>query len=178
MLNLWNVTLRNQQNATYTCALMDIADAPALKRLEIKSEASAVFVAIVEPTPEAVYLKEVALQGEHLGFRKENGMLVPEDPKTGDTWQLFTEQKKKPFTRILCNMKVTVVAAESQRLVLSVDINVNVRSPIKKINETVEAVVSINPNADFQIQRVQLPNGDIYENSDVKPSSPLDLVEI
>lgn len=175
MLNLWNVTLRNQQNATYTCALMDIADAPALKRLEIKSEAGEAFVAVVEPTPEAVYLKEVALQGEHLGFRKENGRLVPAEPKTGDTWQVSTEKKKKRVVRILFNMAVTVVAAEPQRLVLSVDIDVNVRSPIKKINQTVAAVVSINPNADFQIQRVQLPNGDIYENSDVKSSSPLDI---
>ncbi len=172
---LWKITLRNQHNATYTCTLMDIADAPALKRLEIKSEANEAFIAIVELTPEAVYIKEVALQGEHFGFRKENGMLVPAKPKTGDTWQVSTEKKKKRVVRILFNMEGTVVAAEPQRLVLSVDIDVNVRSPIKKVNETVAAVVSINPNADCQIQRVQLPNGDIYENSDVKPESPLDL---
>ena len=39
----WNITLTNQQhNATYTCALMDIADT-ALKRLEIKWEPSGGF---------------------------------------------------------------------------------------------------------------------------------------
>ena len=161
---LWKITLRNQHNATYTCTLMDIADAPALKRLEIKAEDNEAFVAIVEPTPEAVYIKAATLQGVHFGFQKQNGMLLPAKPNTGDTWQVSTEKKiKKGIAKILFKMQVTVVAAETQRLVLSVNIDINIRSPVKKRNETLAAVVSINPQADCQLQRVQLPNGDIYE---------------
>ena len=164
MSNLWNITLTNQHNANYTCALMDVADASALKCLEIKWEPSGAFVAIVEPKPEGVYIKEVAVQGERLGFPKATGMLLPAAPKAGDTWQVSTEKKKHRLARILFEMDVTVLESEPQSLVLSINIEVNVRAPlkIKQINETVEAVVSINPT-DFQIERVQLPNGDTYE---------------
>ena len=162
-MQLWKITLTNQHNATYTCTLQNIADASALKRLEIKWEPSGAFVAIVEPKPEGVYIKEVAVQGERLGFSKATGMLLPAAAlKPGDTWQVST-QKKSRLARILFRMDVTVVEAEEQ-IVLSVNIAVNARAPlkIKQMNETVEAVVSINP-ADFQIERVQLPNGDLYE---------------
>ena len=162
MDNLWHITLTNQHNATYTCALQNIADASALKCLEIKWDPSGAFVAIVEPKPEGIYIKEVAVRGERLGFPKATGMLLPAALKPGDTWQVST-QKKSRLARILFRMDVTVVEAEEQ-IVLSVNIAVNARAPlkIKQMNETVEAVVSINP-ADFQIERVQLPNGDIYE---------------
>ena len=60
-------------------------------------------------------------------------------------------------------MTVTLVAVEAQTLSLSVKIDVNVRAPFKKINQTVEAVVSINPHTSFQIERLQLANGEIYE---------------
>lgn len=183
MPNIWKITLTNQHNATYTCALMDIPHASALKRLEIKWEPNEAFVATVEPKPEGVYIKEVALQGEHLGFPKATGMLLPADPKPGDTWQVSAEKKKRrlalaktlfktekgkrrlPLAGILFKMDVTVVESEPQRLVLSVNIEVNGRAPVKKLNRTVtvEAVVSINPHADFQIERVQFPNGDTYE---------------
>lgn len=165
MPNIWNIRLTNQRNATYTCALMDVEDAIALKRLEIKWDPSGSLVAIVEPKPEGVYIKEVAVQGERLGFRKENGMLLPADRKTGDTWQVST-QKKSRLATILFKMDLTVVASEQQRLVLSVDMDVNVRALFKKRNETVAATVSVNPHEHFKLERVQLPNGDIYENRD------------
>ena len=163
MGTLWNLRLTNQHNATYTCALMDVPDASALKRLEITSDSGAfVAVAIVEPKPEGVYIKEVDALGERLGFRKENGMLLPADADVDDTWQVSTEKKSR-LVRIGFKMAVTVVEAEPQRRVLSVSIEVTVRAPLKKRHETVEALVSINPD-DFQIERVQLRNGDIYEH--------------
>lgn len=163
MGTLWNITLTNQHNATYTCSLMDVPDASALKRLEIKSDSGAsLAVAIVEPKPEGVYIKEVAAFGERLGFRKENAMLLPAEAHVDDTWQVSTEKKNR-LVRIGFKMAVTLVEAEPQRRVLSVSIEVNGRGPLKKRHETLEAIVSINPD-DFQIERLELRNGDIYES--------------
>lgn len=164
-MQLWKSTLTSPNNKIYTCTLLDIADAPALKRLRIQDGTSEVFAAVVEPRHEGLYIKEIAVQGEnlHLGFRKENGMLLPADRKEGDTWQVSTEGKKHHIARIRCAMTVTLVAVEAQTLSLSVKIDVNVRAPFKKINQTVEAVVSINPHTSFQIERLQLANGEIYE---------------
>ena len=159
---MWQTTLSNPQNASYTCTFQEIADSDTLKRLVITAGTKTVFVATVEKKPEGHYLKEIELKGQRLEFRKENGMLLPSARKTNDTWQLRSE-KKKLALRIRLDIRVTVDSESSQRLDLSVKIHINAKVALKKINENLTAVVTLNPSADYQILRVQLPNGEIYD---------------